>query len=218
VPQDIHRLRTNPISRLTPSTSHHHHHHHLSTTRKPATMSTHTLPSTSGGTENPLDLAIQIIALLTCTNQTLAVAESLTAGSLMAALTSAPGASAVFRGGVVSYTTELKQHLLHVDGALIAREGAVHPDVAAQMAEGVRRRTTVAGAETTTWGVGTTGVAGPDEQDGKPPGTVYIGVAGPEGARSWGPFRFPGDREMVREAAVGEALARLREVLVERRG
>ena len=177
---------------------------------------TPTTPSTPASAESPLDLATEIIALLRSSNQTLAIAESLTAGSLMAALTSAPGASDVFLGGVVSYAGELKRHLLYVDGALIAREGVVHPDVAAQMAEGVRRRTTTDAETKTTWGVGTTGVAGPEEQDGKPAGTVYIGIAGPEGARSWGPFRFSGDREMVREATVREALARLREVLVER--
>lgn len=79
------------------------------------------------------------MAFLCAANQTLAVAESLTAGGLMAAVTAVPGASAAFRGGVVAYATALKRRLLGVDGALIAREGVVHADVALQMAEGARR-------------------------------------------------------------------------------
>ncbi|OIW34645.1 hypothetical protein CONLIGDRAFT_675614 [Coniochaeta ligniaria NRRL 30616] len=169
-------------------------------------------------TETLLDIATDVIRLLREAKETLGVAESLTAGGVMAALTSVPGASAVFRGGVVSYATELKQQLLHVDAALIAREGVIHADVAAQMALGARLATTFDPAAPTTWGVGTTGVAGPDEQDGKPVGMVYIGVAGPEGTRAWGPFRFPGPRERVREATVVEALSRLREVLLSRSG
>jgi PncC family amidohydrolase len=169
-------------------------------------------------TETLLDIAADVIRLLRSASETVGVAESLTAGGVMAALTSVPGASAAFRGGVVSYATELKQQLLNVDAALIAKEGVIHADVAAQMAQGARQATTFDQAAPTTWGIGTTGVAGPDEQDGKPVGTVYIGVAGPEGTRAWGPFRFPGPRERVREATVVEALSRLREVLVARNG
>ncbi|KAH8905271.1 hypothetical protein BR93DRAFT_776133 [Coniochaeta sp. PMI_546] len=169
-------------------------------------------------TETVLDIAGDVIRLLRDAHETVGVAESLTAGGVMAALTSVPGASAAFRGGVVSYATELKEQLLEVDGALIAKEGVIHPDVAAQMAEGARRTTTFDQATPTTWGVGTTGVAGPDEQDGKPVGTVYIGVASPEGTMAWGPFSFPGPRERVREATVVEALSRLREALIARSG
>ncbi|KAK4042453.1 putative competence damage-inducible protein cina protein [Parachaetomium inaequale] len=172
--------------------------------------------TTPRSTETPHDLASDVIRLLRASNQTLGVAESLTAGLVMATLTSVPGASAAVRGGVVSYATPLKQSLLGVDSALIAREGVIHADVALQMAEGARRATTAPddGEAVTDWGVGTTGVAGPDQQDGKPVGTVYIGIAGPEGGRAWGPFLFPGPRERVREATVMEALARLREALV----
>jgi nicotinamide-nucleotide amidase len=201
---------------LHPLTSHH---HPLSTnSSKQNTMALSDTTYAQRTTETAVDIANEVIHLLRSENETLGVAESLTAGGLMAALTSVPGASAAFRGGVVSYATELKQQLLRVDAALIAREGVIHPDVAAQMAEGARQATTFDLGNPTTWGVGTTGVAGPDEQDGKAVGTVYIGVAGPEGTRSWGPFRFPGTRERVREATVVEALSRLREVLVERRG
>ncbi|KAK3903062.1 putative competence/damage-inducible protein CinA [Staphylotrichum tortipilum] len=189
-------------------------------TEPPSTTTTQ--QHTPRSTETLPDIASEVIALLRATGETVGVAESLTAGGVMAALTSVPGASAAFRGGVVSYATELKRTLLGVDAGLIAREGVIHGDVAAQMAEGARRATStdegeeVGGAAvTTTWGVGTTGVAGPDMQDGKPVGTVYIGIASPRGSRAWGPFLFPGPRERVREATVLEALSRLREALVD---
>jgi len=165
-------------------------------------------------TESLFDVTSDVIRLLKQANETVGVAESLTAGGVMAALTSVPGASSVFRGGVVSYATPLKQRLLAVDADLIAREGVIHADVAAQMAAGARTITTFDDDQPTTWGVGTTGVAGPDPQDGKPVGMVFIGVASPDGTRAWGPFSFPGSRERVREATVLEALSRLREVLL----
>ncbi|KAH8897654.1 putative competence/damage-inducible protein CinA [Thozetella sp. PMI_491] len=164
-------------------------------------------------TETVLDIASDVIRLLRSAGETVGVAESLTAGGVMAALTSVPGASAAFRGGIVFYSTPLKQHLLHVDAELIAREGVIHADVAAQMAEGARKVTTFDDVPTT-WGIGTTGVAGPDSQDGKPIGTVFIGIASPNASRAWGPFSFPGPRERVRETTVIEALSRLRDELV----
>ncbi|OCL12552.1 hypothetical protein AOQ84DRAFT_352473 [Glonium stellatum] len=133
----------------------------------------------------------------------------------MAALTSVEGASAVFRGGVVSYATPLKQQLLNVDTKLISREGVIHSEVAEQMAEGARTITTFHGTPTT-WGISTTGVAGPEPQDGKPVGMVFIGIASADGSQAWGPFSFPGTRDRIREATVIEALARLRETLVAR--
>jgi nicotinamide-nucleotide amidase len=166
-------------------------------------------------TETVLDIASDIIRLLRSAGETVGVAESLTAGGVMAALTSVPGASAVFRGGIVSYATPLKQQLLRVDAELIAREGVIHADVAVQMAEGARKATTFDDVPTT-WGIGTTGVAGPDSQDGKPVGTVFIGIASPITARAWGPFSFPGPRERVRETTIIEALSRLRDELVAR--
>jgi nicotinamide-nucleotide amidase len=103
---------------------------------------------------------------------------------------------------VVAYATDLKHTLLGVDDTLLAREGAVHPQVAAQMAGGVRERL---GA---TWGLATTGVAGPDSQNGRPPGTVYVGLAGPCGIRSIS-LQVPGDRAEVRLGTVDVALALL---------
>ncbi|KAL1841596.1 hypothetical protein VTJ49DRAFT_6906 [Mycothermus thermophilus] len=166
-------------------------------------------------TETTHDIASSIIAHLRSRGQTLAVAESLTAGLVMAALTNVPGASSAFRGGVVSYATPLKASWLGVDRDLIAREGVIHADVAAQMAAGARKLASIeADGGEADWGVGTTGVAGPDMQDGKAVGTVYIGVASKSGSRAFGPFMFPGSRDRVREATVLEALARLRDVLL----
>ncbi|KAB5551015.1 putative competence/damage-inducible protein CinA [Coniochaeta sp. 2T2.1] len=159
--------------------------------------------------ETTLSVATGVITLLRDTNSTLGVAESLTGGLLAGALTSVSGASAVFRG---------KEHVLHDDSALIKREGVIHPDVVKQMAEGVRRITGLGQEEETTWGVGTTGVAGPEKQDGEDIGTVYIGIAGPDGAKAGGPYRFGGGREGVREATVLEALVRLREALRAKKG
>ena len=101
------------------------------------------------------DLAGQILDRLRTDGHTVAVAESLTGGLVAAALTDVPGSSAAFRGGVVAYATELKAELLGVDAVMLRRHGAVYPPVAAAMARGVRARL---GA---TYGVATTGVAGP---------------------------------------------------------
>ena len=147
-----------------------------------------------------------LVATLRARGETLAVAESLTGGALAAAVVDVPGASAVLRGGVVAYATDLKHALLGVDGDLLAAEGAVHPEVARQMADGVRE---LLGA---TWGLATTGVAGPDPQDGVPPGTVYVAISGPGAARVER-LLLPGGRGEVRAAAVRRALLLLGLVL-----
>jgi nicotinamide-nucleotide amidase len=136
----------------------------------------------------------------------LAVAESLTGGALAAAVVDVPGASTVLRGAVVAYATDLKHDLLGVDAALLAAEGAVHPEVARQMADGVRERL---GA---TWGLATTGVAGPDPQDGVAPGTVYVAITGPRSERVER-LLLPGGRGEVRAATVRRALLLLGVVL-----
>ena len=130
----------------------------------------------------------------------MAVAESLTGGLLASAIVDVPGASAVFRGGVVAYATDVKRSVLGVDSELLASVGAVDPGVARQMAEGVRR---VVGADV---GIATTGVAGPDPQDGTPVGTVCIAVVTPEG-ESVVTHTFSGDRAAIRAAATDAALA-----------
>ncbi|MFE7355791.1 CinA family protein [Streptomyces sp. NPDC057543] len=147
--------------------------------------------------------AARVLELLVERGETLAVAESLTGGLVAAELTSVPGASHSFRGSVTAYATSLKRELLGVDGALLAARGAVDPDVARQMATGVRR---VLGAD---WGMATTGVAGPEPQDGKPVGTVYVAVAGPDGAENVTALRLNGGRADIRSESVRSVLALL---------
>lgn len=148
-----------------------------------------------------VDLA-DLHARLRSLGATVAVAESLTGGLLCAALTETPGASSTVRGGLVVYATELKHDLAGVPAELLAEHGAVHPEVARWLARGVRSRL---GA---TFGVGVTGVAGPDPQDGQPPGTVFAAVAGPAGEVVH-PARFDGDRHAVRAQAVQMCLQAL---------
>ncbi len=146
--------------------------------------------------------ALDVIDALRGTGQTVATAESLTGGMLCATLVDVPGASDVLRGGVVAYLAETKIDVLGVDRALIERVGTVHADVAAAMAEGAIR---VLGS---TWGVATTGVAGPEPSEGKPVGTVHVAVAGPGGVETRD-LSLHGDRRLVREQAVDAALSLL---------
>jgi PncC family amidohydrolase len=147
-------------------------------------------------------LSQEAIDLLRARGDTIAVAESLTGGMLAAALTAIPGASAAFRGGVVAYATDLKGALLGVPAALLDRHGAVHPDVARAMADGVARRLG------TTVGAATTGVAGPDPQDGQPVGTVYIAVSA-RGDTTVRSLALSGGRQQIRQATVERSLALL---------
>jgi nicotinamide-nucleotide amidase len=166
----------------------------------------------AGGEVRAFELAREVAALAITRGTTIAVAESLTGGLVAATLASVPGVSQVLRGGVVAYATELKATLLGVSEVLLAEGGAVQAGVAVAMAEGVATRL---GAEL---GVATTGVAGPDPQDGHPPGTVYVAVAGPAvGTARWqdrsGETAIGGDRSEVRWAAVVLALELLVEAL-----
>jgi nicotinamide-nucleotide amidase len=146
-----------------------------------------------------VDRLAEVIGMLRERGETVATAESLTGGLVCAALTSVSGSSAVVRGGFVVYATDLKWGLAGVDPGMLAEHGAVHPEVAAQLAEGARDR---CGA---TWGIGLTGVAGPDPQDGVGPGTVHVGLAGPHDT-SVSTVTVSGDRHAVRSAAVRTAL------------
>lgn len=150
----------------------------------------------------PPALPGDVVAALRRRGHTVAVAESLTGGALCSRLVEVPGVSAVLRGGVVAYATDLKASLLGVDGDLLAQHGAVHPQVAEAMARGVAGRL---GAD---WGVATTGVAGPQPQDGQPPGTVHVAVHGPGGPQDGRvlTLALDGDRAAVRAAAVAAAL------------
>lgn len=151
-------------------------------------------------------LEAEVVASLHATGGTVACAESLTAGMLAARLAAVPGASAVLRGGVVAYATELKMRLLGVPAALLAEHGAVSASCAESMAGGV------AEACQATVGVALTGVAGPDPADGHPPGTVFVAVQGPAGTQVR-ELALTGDRQRVRDLSVVAALRLLRESL-----
>lgn len=140
-----------------------------------------------------------ILSALEARGLTLAAAESLTGGDVVSALIDVPGASAVVRGGVVAYATDVKAEVLGVDAALLEEVGAVDPRVARQMAERVR---SLLRADV---GVATTGVAGPQPQDGKPAGLVYIAVADPDKTRVR-ELRIAGTRAEVRAGTVSEVL------------
>ncbi len=119
----------------------------------------------------------------------------------------------MLRGGVVAYATPIKNTVLGVDPALLAEHGPVHPQVAVQMADGVRRVVGIDG-EAAEVGISTTGIAGPDSPDGQPVGTVHVGIVTPD-ASSVRSFRFSGDRASVRAQTVSAALGSLLEVLAE---
>jgi nicotinamide-nucleotide amidase len=145
-------------------------------------------------------LAVALLDTLLDRGRTLAVAESLTGGLVAATLVDVPGASRVLRGGIVAYATDLKTALLGVDPALLAVHGAVHPEVAAQMARGVRERL---GADV---GLATTGVAGPDPQDGRTAGTVFVAVSTSDGEQVR-QLAIEGGRAEVRAASRDAVLA-----------
>jgi nicotinamide-nucleotide amidase len=159
--------------------------------------------------KRPYDMAARLLDLLAARGESLAAAESLTGGLVASACTAAPGASRVFRGSITAYATDLKRQLLGVDGELLAERGAVDAEVARQMAAGVRR---VLGAD---WGVATTGVAGPEAQDGRPVGTVFVAVAGPHGAASAQELSLGGDRAAIRTESVTRALRMVHDALPE---
>lgn len=146
-------------------------------------------------------LAAAVHEALLARGQTIACAESLTGGELAALLSATPGASRTFRGGVVSYATEVKRAVLGVTASSV-----VSAACASQMAEGVRR---LLGAD---WAVATTGVAGPTQQEGQPVGTVYVGLAGPDALASRR-HHWAGERADVRRQACRGALQEVLDVL-----
>ena len=155
----------------------------------------------------PRPLAERIVAELTRRGERVAVAESLTGGLLASAFVDVPGASVVFGGGVVAYSTLFKAHFLGVDRALLDERGAIDPEVARQMATGVRDRVPHRDF-LVDHALATTGVAGPDPQDGHAPGTVWLGYADAAGATAE-LLQLSGGRDAIRHAAVDAALALL---------
>ena len=151
-------------------------------------------------------VAARVLEGLARRGQTLATAESLTGGLLAAGLTDVPGASRSFAGGVVSYATRVKVSVLDVPAELVERHGVISEECAVAMAQGVRARVSA------DWGLATTGVAGPGEQEGRPVGTVWVAVAGPGHVES-SLLALGGDRRAVRDATCDAALALLDGIL-----
>jgi nicotinamide-nucleotide amidase len=179
----------------------------VSGTDAPTASGTNT--ATAGGTDlagpasgsgEALDVLLhRLVSLLKAQGKTLATAESLTGGLVGAALTDVPGVSAVYRGGVVVYATDLKAKLAGVPEDLLAAVGPVHPDTAAALATGVRERLNA------TYGLATTGVAGPDPQAGVAAGTVYVAAAGPDAVQVR-KLELSGDRGAIRRGSVQAVL------------
>lgn len=149
----------------------------------------------------------ELVRVLARRGLTLATAESLTAGMLASRIASVPGASAVLRGGLVVYATELKHDLAGVPRSVLDRHGAVSRETAEALADGARSR---CGADI---GVGLTGVAGPDRQEGHPAGTVFVGLSGPGGRCEVLALHLSGDRAAIREGACEAAVDRLLETV-----
>ena len=148
----------------------------------------------------------QLIGELTVRGLTIATAESLTGGGLVARLVDVPGASHVVRGGACTYAVDTKASVLGVSESQLAATGPVDEQVARQMARGARElfRADI--------GVSTTGVAGPGPADGFPAGTVHVACAHPAGEEHR-LLHLEGDRAQVRAGAIDAALALLRDVL-----
>lgn len=152
------------------------------------------------------ELAQSLVTRLTQTGLTIAAAESLTGGLVCSALVDVPGASAVLRGSVTAYATELKAQVLGVDAARLASVGPVDAQVAQEMADGAAQ---LLGADVA---VATTGVAGPGPADGHEAGTVYIAAIAPWGS-VWRLLELEGQRSQVRTQTVHQVLVLALELL-----
>lgn len=152
------------------------------------------------------ELAQSLVTRLTQTGLTIAAAESLTGGLVCSALVDVPGASAVLRGSVTAYATELKAQVLGVDAARLASVGPVDAQVAQEMADGAAQ---LLGADVA---VATTGVAGPGPADGHEAGTVYIAAIAPWGS-VWRLLELEGQRSQIRAQTVRHVLVLALELL-----
>ena len=150
--------------------------------------------------------AADVHALLRDRGATLGTAESLTGGRLAALLTTVPGSSETYVGGVVSYATSVKTEVLGVPPEVVETYGVVSAECARAMATGARR---VTGA---TYAVSTTGVAGPEGQEGKEPGTVFVGISGP-GLLEAIELDLEGERTSIQEGTCAQALEALAAIL-----
>jgi PncC family amidohydrolase len=156
----------------------------------------------AGAEDGAAHSGARVHELLQQRGETVATAESLTGGRLAAVLTGVPGASRSYVGGVVAYATSVKHDVLGVPEDLVAEHGVISGECAVAMARGVVALTGAA------WGIGTTGVAGPDRQEGQPPGTVHVGVVGP-GTGAALALRLDGDRAAIQDRTCAEALSAL---------
>jgi nicotinamide-nucleotide amidase len=158
--------------------------------------------------DDPLltDDARGLVADLTVRNQSIATAESLTAGLLAATIAGVAGASEVLRGGLITYTEHTKVLLAGVAPEILDEVGPVAGPTARALAVGARQRCDA------TWGVGLTGVAGPESHGGHEVGTVFMGLAGPDdhSVTEVVELQFSGTRWDIRIAAVRESISRLR--------
>jgi nicotinamide-nucleotide amidase len=146
-----------------------------------------------------------IIAELTRRGESVCTVESLTGGLLCAALTDIPGASAVVRGGIVAYTVDAKRDVVGVDVHTLEQHGAVSEQAAEELARKGRE------IFKATWGISTTGVAGPTEQEGQPVGTVFVAVEGPSTAIRQ--LQLSGNREAIRRQTCEVALEMFRQAV-----
>jgi nicotinamide-nucleotide amidase len=155
--------------------------------------------------DDPLlsDDARGLVADLTVRKQTVATAESLTAGLLAATIAGVPGASEVLRGGLITYTERTKVVLAGVAPQILDEVGPVAGPTARALAVGARQRCDA------TWGVGLTGVAGPEPHGGHDVGTVFMGLAGPVHTEVI-ELKLTGTRWDIRISAVRESISRLR--------
>ena len=147
----------------------------------------------------------EVLEMLRSRNESISVAESLTAGGLAQALTSLPGSSDIFRGSITAYQSEIKSLILEVPAELISEFGVVSEEVAAAMAGGVKK------LMNSTWAISTTGVAGPGPSDGVTAGTVWVAIDGPISQTLQ--LELSGTREIVRNATIAGAIAAFARIL-----
>jgi nicotinamide-nucleotide amidase len=149
--------------------------------------------------------AKNVIASLEARGETLSVAESITAGGLGSAITTMPGASQVFLGGVIAYSNDVKINILGIDGALIDKFSVVSEEVAIAMADAVRAKFG------TTWGIATTGIAGPGDYLGMPEGRVWVAISGPVNQTIQ--LQLDSGREGIRTGAISSAIGTFARIL-----
>jgi nicotinamide-nucleotide amidase len=153
------------------------------------------------------ELPALVVKRLSARGERVALAESCTGGLVASLLTEVPGAAVALDHGVVAYADAMKAEVLGVPRQLLEAHGAVSEPVARALAEGARRVGRAA------WGIGITGIAGPDGGTAeKPVGTVHLALAGPGGTQAW-QRKFGGDRSRIRRAAAFDALDQLRRAL-----